>query len=186
MKSYYLPFLPMAEIDYILLLSLYDLAEYHADTKAFDTVIYTSQKSLADKLKVSPSSISRLFSDERYKDFMEVDTKLKVIKLKNSFVKGTNRPFVRLTAEEVALIREKKDNLFSKYLIYLKYYCGYTGNNTDFTAKQFLTACGYSIRSNETLNRVSKYNGFLVDRRVIEIIAYRDEMGHTRNKYRYL
>ena len=34
------------------------------------------------------------------------------------------------------LIRDKKDNLFAKYLIYLKYYCGYTKNNkNDFTAK---------------------------------------------------
>ena len=51
------------------------------------------------------------------------------ITLHNYFPKGTKDSFVRLSADEVKLIRDKDDNLFTKYLIYIKYYCGYTKDN---------------------------------------------------------
>ena len=91
--------------------------------------------------------------------FMKVDKQSKTITLCNSFSKGVSEQFVRLTADEVSLIREVNTNLFAKYLIYLKYYCGYTRDKqTDFTAQQFLSACGYSTKSNSTLDQISTYN----------------------------
>ena len=92
-----------------------------------------------------------------------------------------------LFRSEVNLIKEVKDNLFAKYLIYLKYYCGYARDKkTDFTAQQFLSACGYSVKSNKTISQISQYNGLLVDRGIIKIQKTRDELGHTRNIYSYI
>ena len=68
MKHYYLPFLPMAKIDYLHLLALYDLAEYQTDTGAFDTIRYTSSAALAEQVKLSSSTISRILKSEKYAD----------------------------------------------------------------------------------------------------------------------
>lgn len=185
-KYYYLRFRPTANIDYLYLLAFYDIAEYNEESKVFDTIHYPSVRVLAESLNISQATVKRIFDNPAYADFMSVDKSSKTIKLCNSFIKGHSEQFVRLTAEEVSLIREVNTNLFAKYLIYLKYYCGYTKTRkTDFTATQFLSACGYSVKSNKTLDTISKYNGLLVDRGLIKIEKYRDELGHTRNRYAY-
>ena len=184
-KYYYLRFRPTANIDYLYLLSFYDLAEYNIESKVFDTIHYPSMRVLAESLKVSPKTVKRIFDNPAYAEFMSVDKSIKTITLYNTFAKGQTEQFVRLTADEVKLIREVNTNLFAKYLIYLKYYCGYTNNKTDFTAQQFLSACGYSTKSNSTLDIISTYNGLLVERGFITIQKYRDELGHTRNRYAY-
>ena len=186
MKYYYVPFIPAADINYLHLLAFYEIAEYREETKAFDTIRYASIDKLAARLPFSSSTLSRILNNESYKDFMVVDKKNRVITIQNSFPKGTKRAFVRLSAEEVKLIREKNDNLFTTYYIYLKYYCGFTNNNTDFTAKQFLSACGYSTNSNDTLDRIAEYNKLLSAKEIIKIEKYRDELGYTRNRYSFL
>ena len=185
LKAYYVRFRPTAKIDYCMLLSFYDLAEYNNETKCFDTIHYTSVRELAERLKVSQSTVNRLFANAEYNEFMKIDRDRKTITLYNNFGKGIKDTFVTLTAEEAQLIKEMNDNLFSKYLIYLKYYCGYTNNNTDFTAQQFLSACGYSTKSNNTLSKISEYNTLLVSKGYITIKKFRDELGHTRNIYAY-
>ena len=184
-KYYYLRFRPTANIDYLYLLAFYDLAEYNSESKVFDTIHYQSVRVLAESLNVSSNTVNRIFDNPAYADFMCVDNSTKTITLYNTFVRGQTEQFVRLTADEVKLIREVDTNLFAKYLIYVKYYCGYTNNKTDFTAQQFLTACGYSTKSNSTLDTISTYNGLLVERGFITIQKYRDELGHTRNRYIY-
>lgn len=185
-KYYYLRFRPTANIDYLYLLAFYDLAEYNEESKLFDTIQYTSVRVLAESLNISTATVNRILSNPEYNEFMRIDKNTKTITLCNSFARGHREQFVRLTADEVSLIREVNTNLFAKYLIYLKYYCGYTKDkNIDFTAQQFLSACGYSAKSNATLDTISKYNGLLVDRGIINITKYRDELGHTRNKYTY-
>ena len=136
MKKYYLPFLPLADVNYLYLLAFYEIAEYQVNTNLYNTIRYSSLKTLAAQVKLSSSTVSRILNSGKYADFMTADTERKVITLKNNFKSGRKQPFVMLTAAEVELIRDKKDNLFAKYLIYLKYYCGYTkdGKN-DFTAK---------------------------------------------------
>ncbi len=186
-SSYYIRFNPAAEIDYLHLLAFHEIAEYREETKAFDTIRYSSINDLAERLNLSSSTVSRILNNPEYKDFIETDKKNKVIHLLCSFPKGTNKAFVKLTAEEVSLLKEKKDNLLSHYLIYLKYYCGYTKDKkTDFTAIQFLSACGYSIKSKQNFDRVSSYNKLLTEKGMIKIEKYRDELGHTRNKYSFL
>ncbi len=186
-KYYYLPFRPSANIDYLYLLAFYDLAEYNEESKVFDTIRYTSVRSLAESLSISTSTVNRLLSNTAYNEFIRVDKQNKTIYILNKFVKGEKAQIVKLNADEVKLIREYNDNLFAKYIIYLKYYCGYTKDNkTDFTAQQFLSACGYSVNSNNTISKLSEYNRVLVSRGIIKIQKYRDELGHTRNSYSYI
>lgn len=186
-SSYYIRFNPAAEIDYLRLLAFHEIAEYREETKAFDTIHYSSINQLAARLNISSTTVSRILNNPEYKDFMEVDRENKIIYLLCSFPKGTSKAFVKLTAEEVRLLKEKNDNLLSHYLIYLKYYCGYTKDNkTDFTAKQFLSASGYSIKSKQNFDRISSYNKLLTEKGLIRIEKYRDELGYTRNKYSFL
>ena len=186
MNNYYIPFLPMADINYLYLFSLYDIAEYNTITSVFDTVKYKSQKALSNDLNISTATLTRILKNEAYNGFFEANTKDKTITLKNNFKGSKQKQYVILTAKEVSLIRHKQDNLLAKYLIYIKYYCGFTKNNTDFTAKQFINACGYSDKSNDLISRISSYNKILVDENLIKIIKYRDKLGHERNKYIYL
>ena len=186
-KYYYLRFRPTANIDYLYLLAFYDLAEYNEESKVFDTIRYPSVRVLAESLKISSATVNRILDNPAYADFFSVDKSTKTITLCNAFMNGQKDQFVRLSAEEVSLIKEINDNLFAKYLIYLKYYCGYARDKkTDFTAQQFLSACGYSVKSNKTLSQISNYNGLLVDRGIIKIQKTRDELGHTRNIYSYI
>lgn len=185
-KYYYLRFRPTANIDYLYLLAFYDLAEYNEESRVFNIIHYPSVRVLAESLNISTSTVNRILSNPEYTEYMRIDKTTKTITLCNSFVKGQSEQFVRLTADEVSLIREVNTNLFAKYLIYLKYYCGFTKDKkTDFTAQQFLSACGYSVKSNATLDTISRYNGILADSGLVKIEKYRDEFGHTRNRYTY-
>jgi hypothetical protein len=47
MKIYYLNFNPQADVNYLHLLALYDLAQYNPATKAFDTITYNSISKLS-------------------------------------------------------------------------------------------------------------------------------------------
>ena len=185
-KYYYVRFRPKANIDYIYLLAFYDLAEYNKLKKSYNIIHYTSLNVLAENLNISNSTINRILSNTQYKEFLSIDKKTKTIVLHNTFIKGQSEQLIKLTADEVKLIREVNTNLFAKYLIYIKYYCGYTKDNkTDFTAQQFLSTFGYSVKSNATLDTISRYNGILVDRGIIKIEKFRDKLGHTRNRYTY-
>lgn len=186
-KKYYLPFLPAADINYLYLFALYDLAEYQTDTGAYNTIYFTSKTALAKQIGLSLSTVSRIFNSGKYDDFFLLDNKGKTVVIKNDFRTGTGRAFVMLTAAEVSLIRKYNDNLFAKYFIYLKYYCGHSKNKkSDFTAKQFLMACGYSTVSNSYVSKISDYNRILLDNDIIRIEKYCDELGHTRNRYSFI
>lgn len=186
-KHYYIPFIPEAKIDYLYLFELMGQATYSPSTKAYDTISYQSVAKLAEKLSFSKSTLDRILTAEKYLPFLTVDKAQKQIKLHNSFMRGTEkRPFVCLTDVEVSFLRENDDNLLCKYLIYMKYYCGKTQNkDQDFTAKQFLTACGYSTNSQSQLDTVSNYNSLLETAGFISITKYRDSLGNIRNKYTY-
>ena len=187
MKVYYLPFFVPSDVDYITLLSFYEIAKFNENNRVYDTIEYTTQKRLAEILGLSPHTISQVFNSGKYKRYLSVDKEARIITLHNHFPKGTKQPFVRLTNSEVSLLREQKDNLFSQYFVYLKYYCGFSKDGTtDFTGKQFFSACGYSTKSNSYLNRLNKYNELLTDKQIIKIEPYRDELGHTRNRYSFL
>lgn len=188
MKVYYLHFNPKADVNYLHLFSLYDLADYNPATKAYDTINYTSIPKLAALLPYSNSTLNRILANDEYKDFLTIDKDKRVITLNSSVIKGSNNNcFVRLTNIEIAYLRQAKDNLLCKYYIYLKYYCYIAekaGTKQDFTAKQFLSAIGYSTNSQSQLDKISSYNTKLKEQGLITITTYRDELGHTRNIYK--
>ena len=187
MKIYYLNFIPKANINYLYLFSLYDLAKYNPITKAYDTITYTSISKLAEILPFSTATLNRILSDNNYKNFLNVDKKNKKIILNCSMIKGSNNNhFVRLTEKEVYYLQEEKDNLLCKYYIYMKYYCAIAnkdGKKQDFTAKQFLLAIDYSIKSQSQIDKISTYNNKLKEKGLISIKTYIDELGHIRNIY---
>lgn len=191
MKHYYLPFEPSADVNYFILFELIEKAEYNVETKAFDTIPYVSIKKLADQLTFSQTTLNRIISNDKnnaYKSFVSADTKKKVITLKNSFSNSNTerQPFIVLTDKEVQLLKQHNDNLFCRYLMYIKYYCGYSkSKKTDFTANQFLTACGYSIKSNSNKENLSLYNERMVKNDLMRIERYTDDLGHLRNRYAY-
>jgi hypothetical protein len=80
----------------------------------------------------------------------------------------------------------KQDNhLLNKYYCYLRYYCGYSKNNTtDSTALQILSAIGYSGKKGSSQENLSKYNDLLVRNNFISITKTHDERGYNRNIYR--
>lgn len=188
MKIYYLHFKPDADVNYLHLFSLYDLADYNPATKAYDTINYTSIPKLAALLPYSAATLNRLLANDEYKDFLSVDKDNKVITLNSSVIKGSsNNCFVRLTDKEIAYLRQEQDNLLCKYYIYLKYYCSLAnkaGTKQDFTAKQFLSAIGYSTKSQSQIDKISTYNNKLKKQGLILITPYKDELGHTRNIYK--
>lgn len=185
MKHYYLLYKPEAEVNYLHLFELMELAEYTPETKAFDTIKYTSVAGLAGKLSFSKSTLDRIIQADSYTPFLSADKANKIIKLENSFTKGCKKPFVCLTDKEVAFLRTHKDNLLCKYLIYMKYNCGRSPEKQDFTAKQFLTACGYSVKSNAQLDNISRYNTLMENAGLVSIVRCRDEAGNKRNIYQY-
>lgn len=188
MKNYYLHFKPDADVNYLHLFSLYDLADYNPATKAYDTINYTSIPKLAALLPYSAATLNRLLANDEYKDFLSIDKKNRTITLNSSVIKGSsNNCFVCLSNKEVAFLRKEKDNLLCKYYIYLKYYCSLAdkaGIKQDFTAKQFLSAIGYSTKSQSQIDKISTYNNKLKEQGLIAITTYRDEFGHTRNCYK--
>jgi hypothetical protein len=135
---------------------------------------------------ISKSTLDRIIKSAEYRDFFTIDKTDKTIILHNDFHTKRGIPFIKLTKEEIYFLIRENDNLLCKYFLYLKYYCGIAKHNKteqDFTAKQFLSAFGYSEKSNNYLDKISSYNKLLVERGYISIKKYRDELGHTRNIY---
>ena len=187
MKHYYIPFIPKAEIDYLHLFELMEQASYTPSTKAYDTISYKSIPKLAEKLSFSSSTLNRMLSGDKYRSFLSADPKNKVIKLNTAFTAGNKtQPFICLTDIEIAFLRKYTDNKLCNYLVYMKYYCGACGNKgQNFTAEQFLTSCGYSIKSNSNFDDLGRYNKLIEEAGIITIIRYRDDDMKKRNTYVY-
>lgn len=144
-NKYFVRYVPHDKtIDYCLLFALYDLAEYNDKDKLYNKICYVSQQKLAERLNVSRNIVSKIFNNAMYQEHLDINQKEKTIIIKNKIDKGQNVRFVILSIDEVRLIKEINQRKFERYLIYTKYYCGYTKNNTDFTSGQFLREFGYS------------------------------------------
>lgn len=183
--KYYIPFVPEVDVNYIYLFKLYQNAVYNRETKCYDTIVYNTNNKLAEMLDLSESTIKRMLKDSRYNYFFTVNRKDKTIILNND-VRANGLPFVCLDKYEVFFLCDRGENLLCKYLLYIKYYCGYSKNGeTDFTAGQMLTACGYSANSGY-ISKLSEYNRLLKDMKYIAIKKKRDNNGHLRNIYSYL
>lgn len=187
MKHYYIPFIPKAEIDYLHLFELMEQATYTPSTMAYDTISYKSIAKLAEKLTFSSSTLNRILSGEKYKSYLSADPKKKIIKLNTSFMSGGKiQPFVCLTDTEITFLRKHTDNKLCNYLVYMKYYCGACGNKgQNFTAEQFLSACGYSTNANSNYDDLGRYNKLMEEAGLITISRYRDNDKRKRNMYVY-
>lgn len=184
MKKYFIPFDITADINYLYLLKFYHEAEYNTTTGKYDTINYISTRELAERLKISPSTLNRIFDKKDYTVFFERNQQNNKIIIQNDFKKGQKRPFVVLSDTEVSALEKIGDSLLIRYYIYIKFYCGYSRTTPDFTADQFLTACGYSIKSNSNKDKISRYNSILKRLGFISVSAYRDLNGRKRNLYR--
>lgn len=183
---FYLPYYLSHKVNYIYLLFLYSIAERTDESKIKTDIDFTSFQELENKINinlkkyqkkdskgksktlVSASTLSRMIKNEEYKNFFWYHKfgANHLIVLNNDFSKNNqgkkySSQFVRLSPEEVKLLLELQDNLLAQYIIYLEHFCGISGNNTDFTAKQFLFACGYKTNSNNYLSKISEYNNLL-------------------------
>lgn len=199
--KYYFPFIPKAKVDYLLLMDLADIAPYNEDTKQFDTIHFQSLSRLAQMLHRDNTTLSRHLEKDCYKPFFTYYKSKKIIVLNTDFTKTADfQPFVVLSAKEAEIIRNisQKDkekgktdtklnaNLLCKYLMYLKYYCGYNrSGKTDTTAQQFLEACGYCGKSSSYKALIAQYNEILSRNKVITISKYRDKNGFFRNLYTF-
>lgn len=186
LRKYYLRFLPTAKIDYIFLFSLYDLADYDTDTKTYSIITYKSLAELARLCSVSDKTLRRHLADTEYSPFLRWDKQNKRVILLNDFSKtGYKTPFLTVSHEEVRLLIAENDNLLCKYLIYLKYYCGYSATKSiDTTCNQFLSAIGYSSNSSYP-SKISGYNTLLQQKGILKIERKHDERGFIRNVYRF-
>ena len=186
---YYIPFIPEANINYLYLFELILRADYNKETLAYDTIPYYSLQKLADTLSFSKTTLCRMLNNEEYKPFLQADKLNNKIILKNNFKGKKSIKYIRLKADEIHFLLTQKDNLLCKYFIYIKFYCGYSqkqGLKQDFTAKQFLSAIGYSSKSQAMLDKISSYNTFLSKNNFIEITKFNDSNGRIRNSYRYI
>lgn len=190
-EKYYLPFYVDADINYLYLFSLLELAEYDAVSKSYSIIKYKSQSDLCKFMGISSATLQRIITNPAYEKYFSCDTKQKEIVMKTSFSnsnKEKNPPFIMFTQDEISFLRERKDNLLCKYHAYIKFYCGFssaTGSVQDFTIKQFLSAIGYCSNSKSYENKILNYNKLLLEAGFISIKKYRDELGHTRNIYAY-
>lgn len=191
MKKFYIPYDEKADINYPYLIQFYLSANYSKSRKSFDEITYTTLDNLTQQLNahindkskyISKATVSRILNNQNYDAYLQINKQEKTIIIKNQ-IKNNNK-FIVLNSIEANLIVQSRDNLLAKYILYLKYYCGYSSSKKiDTTAKQFLEACGYSTRSNSYISKLSEYNNLLVSNNIITIEKYRDNNGHERNIY---
>lgn len=192
-KKIFIPYRPTDKVNYIYLISLYKCAERYEEKGIKTDIPFTTIQELTDKMNsqkniISQSTVRRLLKDSSYKDFFNIEEcgTQKWIILNNDVRTGQLKPFVVLNPNTYNLLYQEQDNMLAKYTIYLKYMCGLCGGQTDITANQFLTTFGYSTKSNDTKDRISKYNKLLEDKKIIKIIRTPLEDGKRRNIYTFI
>ena len=198
MRNYFLLYDEAASVNYKHLLKLYGIAEYNKKNRLYDTITYNTLDELTQRINdkygkcISKSTLSDFLNDKgtqkhNYKYF-NYDKDSKTIKLYNDFKNTdnrTSRKFVVLSEKEFDFLVSQADNMLISYFLYIKYYCGASASkSTDFTADQFLAACGLCSTSGSNKQKISKYNSILSSAGLISIERKRDNNGHLRNTYR--
>lgn len=189
---HYINYKEAASIDYCFLLALYSIAERNAGERIYNIVRFRSAAELTQKLNtiehytISQSKVSRILKNKEYIEYFNYDIDTKTITLYNNFKKAAAKSskFIVLTDKEKMFLLQQNDNLLCKYYTYIKYNCGRSkSGTTDFTAKQFLQAIGYSCKSGNNISTISEYNSILAAHGFINIQKYRDNNGNERNIY---
>lgn len=189
----YLFYDELAEIDYCFLLALYKIAQTNNGERLKNKIQYNNIEELSKKIQancggysISTASLYRNISSPKYKKYFSIDKETRSILLYNDFRTGKAKEnkFITISEKECSFLLANNNNLLCKYFAYIKYYCGYNkGKGTDFTAEQFLSAIGYSSKSGNNKQKLSLYNGLLLDNGLVNIAVYRDSKGKKRNLY---
>ena len=187
MRTAYIKYIDRTNVNYSLLLMLYQLAEYDKDTQTYSVINYYSFQRLADVLGVSLSTVKRFFNNYDTFNYLSIDKKNKQITLLNNFRGAKGISYVSLYKEELEYLINSKDELFIRYYLFLKVKCGIArSKGIDTTAKQFLDTIGYSTNNNQSRSKLSSYNSALVSSGFISISHFVDSNGHYRNLYKLL
>ncbi len=212
-KKFFLPYVPQAYVNYIYIFYLYIIAEQYEDRSIKQDVSYTSITDLFRKINtnkkllsyneqrdqkkmkkqlISYSTLRRMLNDDEYKNFFNTDTcgRMNWIRLNNDFCQNRNKTekkkFVVLNPKTYSFLIQQDDNLLAKYTIFMRYMCGASGGESDFTANQFFSAIGYSTFSNSEKDAISKYNRLLEENEIVKIERSQLEDGKRRNRYRFI
>ena len=201
MRTYYIAYDEQTNINYHYIFLLHKIAQVNNGNRLYNTIKYNSMKELAESMNnkyrdivgdsntcfVSISTLSRVInSDKEEKYFTHRDN---TIILNNNFSNSKTNgkaKFITLTDKELNFLLLQKNKMLTKYYLFMKYNCGYSGiNKADFTAEQFLQASMYSTKSNSTLSNISNYNRLLEENNFISISKFRFN-GKERNCYSIL
>lgn len=195
MRNNFILYEDNASINYKHLLRLYSIAEYNRKNRMYDSINFNTIDELTKRINgvfqestISKTTLNNFLNDKgtskrhEYKYF-SYDKDAKKITLNVDFRSG-KESFVILSDKECSFLIAQDDELLIRYFIYIKHYCGSSpSGKTDFTAKQFLEACGLSSSSGNNLTRISNYNSILSASGLIRIEKTRDNNGHCRNIY---
>ena len=203
MRTYFLQYEEDTTINYLYLLLLHKIAEVDKATRLYNTVRYNNLDELTERLNskykeifsnskkavISKSTLSRVLNSDKEKKYFAYDSINKVITLQNNFKnKATNgkAKFIILTDREIDLLLRENNDLLTKYYLFMKYSCGFSGKNkADFTANQFFEACNYSKKAGNYKSLLCDFNNLLVKEKLISISKFRFD-GHERNSYSIL
>lgn len=178
--NFYLPFEPAADVNYIFLFRLWELAEYDYLWKVYRTVKYDTLKSLAERLRVSYDTLLRERKRKGNELFFAFNTKGKEILL-NCCFRLKEKPFIMLTKKEVSFLLEQNDNLLCKYFIYIKYYA--SKRESSFTQEQFLSAVGYCSNSGKNKQKLTEYNKLLKEKGFINVLTRYSEQEEKKHLF---
>lgn len=178
------------QINMLFVFCLYGISQYNKETKCIDKIIYSSLSDLSQQIKTkfnisfSVSQLSKLLREtDKYNFYFSVNPEEKKIILNNNFRKKNKVRYVNLDNNILNTIIKENDSLLCKYCLYLYYYCGFSKDKkTDSTAEQILSKMGYSNSGNNK-TKLSCFNSFLLDNKIIKINYIRDNNGHLRNVY---
>lgn len=192
MRMYYLNYDEKANINYCFLFALFSIAERNQKEKLDNIITYKNLKELSDRIKtkcnyyISPSTISRILNNTVYLPYFSKSKTENKIVLNTCFKKGkaASNKFVVLNDNELTFLLEQDNKQLNKYYLYLKYYCGFAkSKRIDTTAKQILSAIGYSNNCGNNKDNLCKYNSLLLAKGFINIEKIKDKKGYCRNIY---
>ncbi len=92
--SYFVPFSPVANINYVYLLCLYKIAEFNKETKIKDTIEFSSIKDLSNRIekktgiKIKETTLYNFINRQSGKGYFIFNSSNKLITLQNNYKKG--------------------------------------------------------------------------------------------------
>lgn len=188
---FYIPFVPVLNINYWFIIGLYSVAKYNPKAKIKNIVEINTQKELAERLTncgfpITAKSLSQYLKNEAYNDFFVYDRENKRLILKNDFKGKQGVKFITLNNNEVSTLLTirgtENETMLIKTFIYLKHYCSLS-NYVDDTQEQILSTIGYSAKSGENCRKLSDCVNKLQGLGLIKIQRLKDNKGYFRNVY---